>query len=73
MSPARIQKKQQRDKQISMDTINKATSTLFPREIMANKNNPRTEYENVSEYDQEIPQSHTADQTTAPLGRATEA
>ena len=29
-------------------------------------------YEKVSEYDQEIPQSHTADQPTAPLGRATE-
>ena len=26
----------------------------------------------VSEYDQEIPQSHTADQPTAPWGRATE-
>ena len=26
----------------------------------------------VSEYDQEIPQSHTADQPTAPVGRATE-
>ena len=26
----------------------------------------------VSEYDQEIPQTHTADQPTAPLGRATE-
>ena len=26
----------------------------------------------VSEYDQEIPQSHTADQIMAPLGRATE-
>ena len=25
-----------------------------------------------SEYDQEIPQSHTSDQTTAPWGRATE-
>ena len=27
---------------------------------------------NVSGYDQEIPQSHTADQPTAPRGRATE-
>ena len=27
---------------------------------------------NVSEYDQEIPQSHTVDQPTAPLGKATE-
>ena len=26
----------------------------------------------VSKYDQERPQSHTADQPTAPLGRATE-
>ena len=26
----------------------------------------------VSEYDQEIPQSETADQTTAPRGRATQ-
>ena len=26
----------------------------------------------VSEYDQEIPQSHTADQPTAPRGRVTE-
>ena len=26
----------------------------------------------VSEYDQEIPQSHTADQPTAPQGKATE-
>ena len=26
----------------------------------------------VSEYDQEIPQSHTSDQTTARRGRATE-
>ena len=26
----------------------------------------------VSEYDQELPQSHTADKPTAPLGRATE-
>ena len=29
------------------------------------------EYEKVSEYDQKIPQSHTADQLTAPWGRAT--
>ena len=28
--------------------------------------------EKVSEYDQEISQSHTADQPTAPRGRATE-
>ena len=28
--------------------------------------------QNVSEYDQEIPQSHTADQPTALQGRATE-
>ena len=28
--------------------------------------------EKASEYDQEIPQSHTADQPTAPQGRATE-
>ena len=26
----------------------------------------------ITEYNQEIPQSHTADQPTAPLGRATE-
>ena len=29
-------------------------------------------YPKVSEYDQEIPQSHTADQPMAPRGRATE-
>ena len=29
-------------------------------------------FQNVSEYDQEIPQSHTADKPTAPRGRATE-
>ena len=29
-------------------------------------------YPKVSEYDQEIPQSHTTDQPTAPQGRATE-
>ena len=29
------------------------------------------EYKKNSEYDQRIPQSHTADQPTAPLGRAT--
>ena len=28
-------------------------------------------HKKVSEYDQEIPQSHTADQPTAPWGRAT--
>ena len=31
-----------------------------------------TELLKVSEYEQEIPQSHTADQPTAPRGRATE-
>ena len=30
------------------------------------------DFKKVSEYDQEIPQSHSADQPTAPLGRATE-
>ena len=29
-------------------------------------------HKNESEYDQKIPQSHTADQPTAPWGRATE-
>ena len=29
-------------------------------------------YQKVSEYDKEIPHSHTADQPTAPRGRATE-
>ena len=29
-------------------------------------------FRKVSVYDQEIPQSHTADQATAPRGRATE-
>ena len=29
-------------------------------------------FQKVSEYDQEIPQSHTADQPTAPWGRATD-
>ena len=31
-----------------------------------------TYIQKVSEYDQEIPQSHTEDQPTAPWGRATE-
>ena len=31
-----------------------------------------TYIQDVSEYDQEIPQSHTEDQPTAPWGRATE-
>ena len=30
------------------------------------------QYQKVSEYDQEIPQSQTADQPTAQLGRATD-
>ena len=35
-------------------------------------NRPMILYQKVSEYDQEIPHSHTADQPTTPLGRATE-
>ena len=37
---------------------------LFPKGHFTSKK--------VSEYDQEIPHSHTADQPPAPLGRATE-
>ena len=32
---------------------------------------PKLWHQKVSEYDQEIPQSHTADQPTAPWGKAT--
>ena len=45
------------------DKLSKAISSLFPIKMIAKI---------VSEYGQEIPQSHTADEPMAPRGRATQ-
>ena len=45
-----------------------SASSISPLEIMGTLQNVKI----VSEYDQEIPQSQTADKPTAPGGRATQ-
>ena len=50
--------------------LHNSTAQIDPFDMSSFRENNRKVYQEKSEYDQEIPQSHTADQTTALRGRA---